>query len=64
MEMSSSKQASVGAPSKYERNLGWLKEVESGRMTVRQIADREYISPGAVRKALKLAREMTSRRIR
>ena len=47
----------AGAPEKTDRNLQWLEEIESGSATVRQIADREFITPGAVRKALKLARQ-------
>jgi hypothetical protein len=45
----------AGAPSKLDRNSQWLAEVEAGEASVRQIADREFVSPGAVRKALKLA---------
>jgi len=47
----------AGAKSKQARNLQWLHEVESGQATVRQIADRDFVTPGAVRKALKLAKE-------
>ena len=47
----------AGAPEKTDRNLQWLEEVESGSATVRQIADREFITPGAVRKALQVARQ-------
>jgi hypothetical protein len=46
----------AGAPSLIERNLQWLKEIEDGIATVRMIADREFLSPGAVRMALKEAK--------
>jgi hypothetical protein len=47
----------AGAQEKTSRNLQWVEEVEAGSATVRQIADREFITPGAVRKALKAARQ-------
>jgi len=39
------------------RNLQWLHEIESGQATVLQISNREFVTPGAVRKALKPARQ-------
>jgi hypothetical protein len=44
------------AKSKETRNLQWLREVQSGRATVRQIAIREFVTPEAVLRALKIAR--------
>jgi hypothetical protein len=49
--------STAGAKSKQARNLQWLQEIEAGRATIRQISDREFVTPGAVRKALKLAKE-------
>ena len=46
--------------SKEARNLEWLREVQTGQATVRQIAIREFVTPESVRKALRLARLGTS----
>jgi hypothetical protein len=51
------RKSTAGAKTKMARNLRWLAEVEAGQATVRQIADRDFVTPGAVRKALKLARQ-------
>src|SRR5437868_4832538 len=56
----SNKRSAAGAPSKLDRNSQWLAEVEAGSATIRQIADREFVTPGAVRKALKLALQARS----
>jgi hypothetical protein len=57
MNYAPQRKSSAGAKSKQARNLQWLHEIESGQATVRQIADREFVTPGAVRKALKLAKQ-------
>jgi hypothetical protein len=62
MRDSISKVHSPFAISKAARNLSWLEEVELGEVTVYEIADREFLSPEAVRKALRLARIVKDRR--